>query len=93
MSYAELVARENHRLDQIRQCFLNLKKGHEWARKHENDSEYANLYQKLLERVEQIYNDLEVLGVSKTFSSAVFIFGPELTQGLVAQFRKNSEKD
>jgi hypothetical protein len=76
---------DTQRLNKIREYFIKIKKAHDWAEKNA-DNRQAD-YQTLLDRLEVVYNELELLGVSKTFSAALFIFNPNMEAYLVEQFK------
>lgn len=72
------------KLAEITEGFIKIKKAHLWAIKNA-DNQQAD-YQTLLDRLEIVYADLLRLGVSKEFSAALFVFGPNITFNLVKQF-------
>lgn len=78
----ETLFRRKERLNKISQNFRLLKTAREWFESNLDTSRDDEA----LEKVELIYSDLEQLGVSKTFSAALFIFGAEFTNQLTEQF-------
>lgn len=60
------------RLKEIRLHFKHLKDCYEWTVSHDDPVFLEN---KILPAVEELYSKLETLGVPKTFSSALFVFG------------------
>ncbi|MBI2017434.1 hypothetical protein HYS92_00125 [Candidatus Daviesbacteria bacterium] len=52
--------------------FKKLKLGYDWCQRNQhNQTGIEELYK----RTEQIFQELESLGVSRTFSEALFVFG------------------
>lgn len=87
---------QNNRLVKIKKHFQNLKECHNWCLKKFPQSlglagEYTEedkikLEEKILPAVEKEYEYLVELGVDKTFSASLFIFGSLITKNLVEQF-------
>lgn len=83
-------------LVQIKKHFSNLKQCHDWCLKSfpsalglegaYTEEDKIKLHDKILPAVEKEYDYLAELGVSKTFSACLFIFGSLITQNLVRQF-------
>lgn len=69
--------------ERVKELFKILKLGYEWCQRNQHNQ--AGI-QELLKRTEPIFQELENLGVSRTFSEALFVFGPLVTKGLVQQF-------
>lgn len=84
MSYFtnESLFRRKERLNKIRQNFILLNKAREYFESDNNRSRDDEA----LTKVENLYTELEQLGVEKTFSAALFIFGAQLTNELTNQF-------
>lgn len=91
---------ENDKLEKIKKHFKNLKECHDWCHQRFPDAlglagkyleeDKIKLEEKILPAVEREYEQLALLGVSKTFSASLFVFGAEVTRSLVEQF--NSQK-
>lgn len=77
---------KNKRLIQIDKLFKILREGSLWHNKHPQD------FDTLHEEAKPIFDKLEALGVSRTFSESVFIFGPDITYELLIQFLDKDEK-
>lgn len=73
---------KNRRLNQIEQLLKQLRRAAVWCNNHPEG--FNGLYQE----AQPIFDKLETLGVSKTSSESVFVFGPEITPGLVLQFEE-----
>lgn len=76
------------RIEQIKELFLKLKKGHFWYMRHQDETERIK---ELLNRSEPIFKELESLGVDKTFSLNLLIFGPLVTDELVNKFENQTK--
>lgn len=73
---------KNRRLNQIEKLFKQLKKAALWHKGHPED--FDELYQE----AQPIFDKLETLGVSRTFSESVFVFGLKMTPRVVLQFEE-----
>jgi len=73
------------RRDKIRSNFLKIRRSREWAVKY-SDTKPDKLAI-LLERLEDIYKELEALGVPPEFSASLFIFEFKWDSVLVKQFK------
>lgn len=76
------------RLIQIEKLLWELKKGADWYNSNPDDREE---FKALYLEAQAIFNELEVLGVPRTFSESVLIFGPESTTQLVLQFEEDEK--
>ncbi len=77
------------RIERIKELFLKLKVGYDWC--HKNES-YEKRQFELFDRSKPIFDELEQLGVSRSFSSTLFFFGPAITDELVQQFKEEAKK-
>lgn len=73
---------KNTRLNQIEKLFKKLKRPSDLFQKRPQDLSI------FLRESEPIFEKLESLGVSRTFSESVFTFGPDITPDLVLQFEE-----
>lgn len=73
------------RIERIRELFIKLKQGYDWCQK--NEANKKRTYE-LFDRSEFIFKELESLGVSRSFSATLFIFGIPVTDDLVNQFNE-----
>lgn len=76
------------RIDRIRELFFKLKSAYEWSNK--NDKNKARQME-LFDRSKDMFDELEQLGVSRSFSACVFFFSPEITEKLMSQFKNGGE--
>lgn len=72
------------RIERIKELFKKLKLGYDWCQRNQHNQTGI---EELFRRSEQIFEDLEKLGVSRDFSQALFNFGPLITEKLVQQFK------
>jgi hypothetical protein len=73
------------RLTLIKDGFIKINKAYLWASRNAQNRQAD--YQTLLDRLELIYRELEALGVNKTISTSLFLFGGVLTVDFVEQFK------
>lgn len=79
----------NSRIEKIRELFLKLESGYDWCHKNEkNEAKKMELF----ERSIPIFEELEKLGVSRSFSACIYFFAPEITDTLVKQFNEGGGK-
>lgn len=71
---------KSKRLIQIHQLFKELKKAATWSKDHPDD------FDALHKEAEPIIEKLESLGVERTFSQSILVFGPEITPEMALQF-------
>lgn len=76
---------KNKRLIKITTLLKELKKAASWHQEHLED------FDQLYKEAQPIFEKLESLGVPKTFSESVFVFGPDITPGLVLQFQEGND--
>lgn len=69
----------------ITELFSLLIKGHKWLELHEHETERCEA---LIERSGKIFDELESIGVDRTFSCCVLVFGPKISHELVNGFVK-----
>lgn len=68
---------------------MKLRKGHNWARENlDTDYQPDIKWQELYSRSIPIFEELEKLGVERTFSEALLVFGPLVTDSFVSQFKE-----
>jgi hypothetical protein len=92
---AELTTKESQgdlftsqeRLVRIRELFFEIK---EKYNQHSKYPKNQDLKDKLFDECKPIFDELETLGVERTFSSTLFFFGPEIDDKLVGQFRDST---
>jgi len=60
-------------MDKIAEGFTKIKLAHDWAVRNAENRQAD--YQTLLDRLEVVFKELERLGVSREYSSALFVFG------------------
>lgn len=78
----------NSRIERIKELFLKLETGYEWCHKNEkNEAKKMELFN----RSRSIFDELENLGVSRSFSACVFFFCPKITDELLNQFKNGGE--
>ena len=101
MTEEEEKALLDQRIENIKKLFIRLRDAHNWCQKHfpedlnqlsietdkaeEKDRKF--LIDVLLPKVDETYKELEVLGVSRDFSEALFIMGGRMVKSLWNQFR------
>jgi hypothetical protein len=81
----------NHsRIERIRELFMKLKSGYDWCNRNKrNEAKKMELF----ERSKDIFDELEELGVCRSFSACIFFFSPEINDKLINQFgEKTIEK-
>ena len=81
--YRERKETQTSRLDKIRELLLKLKAGFDYMEKHPDEPEKN---QRLIERAKPIIEELKTLGVHETFSLALLVNGPIITDDLTNQF-------
>lgn len=69
----------------LKHYFTQLRKAHEWFADPTTDRSKDD---RALERVEQIYTELEKLGIEKAFAAHVFVFGSYATDSFINQFQE-----
>lgn len=75
----------NSHTERIRELFIKLREGNKWYMRHHEDAEKVN---ELMIRSEPIFDELDKLGVERTFSQSLLIFGTAFIEDLVVQFEK-----
>lgn len=82
------MASHSH-IERIKELMIKLKSGYDWCQRHQDEPKRI---QELFKRSEPIFVELEKLGVSRTFSESLFVFGPLVTDELVNQFKGEVNK-
>lgn len=72
-------------LARIEELFIQLKKANDWIVKHED---HTDEIEALINRAALIIDELEGLGVTRTFSCALLIMGARIDWELSEQFKK-----
>lgn len=71
--FRENIEKRRNRFESIQQLFVKLQQAHEYISAHSGDDRYWDKCNELLEKVEVIYQELEVLGIEKREAAAFFI--------------------
>lgn len=76
---------EDERLETIRTLFKRIKKARDLF-EADIDGLFRDEYDSWLKGLDKIYSELQTLGVPMSFSTSLFVFGPDLTREFVEQF-------
>ena len=75
------------RIKRISELLFTLKKGYDWCHKSKRNEERKH---DLFNRSLPIFEELESLRVSRSFSASLFFFGFEITHEMLSEFEEES---
>lgn len=72
-----------------RELFEKLKKAHDWCATHPDHSRFNEV----IEKVENLYDEMEAVGIDKKYSAAFFLFGGIPDEDAIYQHSYETSKD